>query len=42
MWGRKKMGREISFLCTDTPIPDAVIAELRTLPSVKMAIPLEF
>jgi D-3-phosphoglycerate dehydrogenase len=46
--GRMQVGQEeegnrnIIFLCTDTPIPEDVIAELRSLPSVKMAIPLEF
>jgi len=46
--GRMQVGQEeagnrnIIFLCTDTPIPAHVIDELRSLPSVKSAIPLEF
>ena len=46
--GRMQVGQEqegnrnIIFLCTDTPIPNAVIEELRSLPSVKKAVPLEF
>ncbi|MEW6672033.1 MAG: phosphoglycerate dehydrogenase [Thermodesulfobacteriota bacterium] len=46
--GRMQVGQEeegdrnIIFLCTDTPIPEAVIAELRTLPTVKTVTPLEF
>ncbi len=46
--GRMQVGQEeegnrnIIFLCTDTPIPSAVIDELRSLPSVNKAIPLEF
>jgi D-3-phosphoglycerate dehydrogenase len=46
--GRMQVGQEeegnrnIIFLCTDTPIPKVVIDELRSLPSVNKAIPLEF
>ncbi len=46
--GRMQVGQEmegnrnIIFLCTDTPIPEHVMNELRALPSVKKAIPLEF
>ena len=46
--GRMQVGQEeegdnnIIFLCTDTPIPDTVFEELRSLASVKTAIPLEF
>lgn len=46
--GRMQVGQEqegnrnIIFLCTDTPIPESVLAELRSLPSVNKAIPLEF
>ena len=46
--GRMQVGQEeegdnnIIFLCTDTPIPEAVFEELRNLASVKTAIPLEF
>ncbi|MFZ1985181.1 MAG: phosphoglycerate dehydrogenase [Desulfatitalea sp.] len=34
--------RNIIFLCTDTPIPAAVVEELRGLRTVKSVIPLEF
>jgi len=46
--GRMQVGQEeegdrnIIFLCTDTPIPEDVVAELRTLPTVKTVTPLEF
>lgn len=46
--GRMQVGQEeggdrnIIFLCTDTPIPSEVVAELRALPSVKSVTPLEF
>ncbi len=46
--GRMQVGQEeegdrnIIFLCTDTPIPEDVLAELRTLPTVKTVTPLEF
>ncbi|MFH1981659.1 MAG: phosphoglycerate dehydrogenase [Pseudomonadota bacterium] len=41
--GQDKEGeRNIIFLCTDTPIPDAVYEELRELKSVRTVIPLEF
>ncbi len=41
--GQDKEGeRNIIFLCTDTPIPDAVYEELRQLKSVRTVIPLEF
>jgi D-3-phosphoglycerate dehydrogenase len=46
--GRMQVGQEeegnrnIIFLCTDTAVPERVIEELRTLPSVKRVIPLEF
>lgn len=46
--GRMQVGQEeegdrnIIFLCTDTPIPEAVVAELLTLPTVKTVTPLEF
>jgi D-3-phosphoglycerate dehydrogenase len=41
--GQEEEGdRNIIFLCTDTPIPDKVLAELRTLPTVKTVTPLEF
>uniref|UniRef100_A0A7C4RQ61 D-3-phosphoglycerate dehydrogenase n=1 Tax=Desulfatirhabdium butyrativorans TaxID=340467 RepID=A0A7C4RQ61_9BACT len=46
--GRMQVGQEeegnrnIIFLCTDTPIPQHVIDELRGLASVKKVIPLEF
>lgn len=46
--GRMQVGQEaggdrnIIFLCTDTPIPPAVIEELRSLRTVKIVIPLEF
>jgi D-3-phosphoglycerate dehydrogenase len=34
--------RNIIFLCTDTPIPSAVVEELRGLRTVKSVTPLEF
>lgn len=34
--------RNIIFLCTDQPIPEAVVDELRTLQTVKTVTPLEF
>lgn len=34
--------RNIIFLCTDTPIPNEVVEELRSLKTVKTVIPLEF
>jgi D-3-phosphoglycerate dehydrogenase / 2-oxoglutarate reductase len=34
--------RNIIFLCTDTPIPQDVVEELRSLRTVKLVIPLEF
>lgn len=46
--GRMQVGQEtggdrnIIFLCTDTPIPDNVLDELRSLKTVKIVIPLEF
>ncbi len=46
--GRMQVGQEeegdrnIIFLCTDTPIPDAVLEKLRHLPTVKTVTPLEF
>ncbi len=46
--GRMQVGQEeegdrnIIFLCTDTPIPDHVIEELKGLASVKSVTPLEF
>ncbi len=46
--GRMQVGqdtegqRNIIFMCTDTPIPEAVFTELRELKSVKTALPLEF
>ena len=41
--GQDKEGEHnIIFLCTDTPIPDAVYEELRQLASVRTVIPLEF
>jgi D-3-phosphoglycerate dehydrogenase len=46
--GRMQVGQEeegdrnIIFLCTDTPIPEAVVAELLALPTVKTVTPLEF
>ncbi len=46
--GRMQVGQEeegernIIFLCTDTPIPDYVVEELRALPLVKSVTPLEF
>jgi len=46
--GRMQVGQEeegdrnIIFLCTDTPIPEEVVAELRTLQTVKTVTPLEF
>ncbi len=46
--GRMQVGQEeegdrnIIFLCTDTPIPAAVLEELRSLRTVKSVIPLEF
>jgi len=46
--GRMQVGQEeggdrnIIFLCTDTPIPESVFEELRALPLVKTAMPLEF
>jgi D-3-phosphoglycerate dehydrogenase / 2-oxoglutarate reductase len=41
--GQEEKGdRNIIFLCTDTPIPDSVIEELRNLPLVKSVMPLEF
>jgi D-3-phosphoglycerate dehydrogenase len=41
--GQDKEGeRNIIFLCTDTPIPEAVYEELRGLASVRTVIPLEF
>lgn len=46
--GRMQVGQEeegnrnIIFLCTDTPIPQHVIEELRGLASVNKVIPLEF
>lgn len=46
--GRMQVGQEASgdrniiFLCTDTPIPDHVLDELRSLNTVKIVVPLEF
>ncbi len=46
--GKMQVGQDregennIIFMCTDSPIPDAVFEELRQLGSVRMAIPLEF
>lgn len=46
--GRMQVGQEeegnrnIIFLCTDTPIPDPVLKELRELPLIKIVLPLEF
>jgi D-3-phosphoglycerate dehydrogenase len=46
--GRMQVGQEtggdrnIIFLCTDTPIPEEVQNELRSLTTVKTVIPLEF
>jgi D-3-phosphoglycerate dehydrogenase len=46
--GRMQVGQEtggdrnVIFLCTDTPIPDMVLDELRSLKTVKIVIPLEF
>jgi len=46
--GRMQVGQEeegdrnIIFLCTDTPIPEAVLEELRQLKTVKAVTPLEF
>jgi len=46
--GRMQVGQEeegdrnVIFLCTDTPIPDTVFAELHDLSLVKEVIPLEF
>jgi D-3-phosphoglycerate dehydrogenase / 2-oxoglutarate reductase len=46
--GRMQVGQEedgdrnIIFLATDTPIPQAVVEDLRRLPSVKSVTPLEF
>jgi len=46
--GRMQVGQEeegdrnIIFLCTDTPIPEAVLKELRQLKTVKAVTPLEF
>ena len=46
--GRMQVGQEeegdrnIIFLCTDTPIPEPVLTELRELPTVKTVTPLEF
>jgi D-3-phosphoglycerate dehydrogenase len=46
--GRMQVGQEeggernIIFLCTDTPIPQAVVEELRELKTVKTVTPLEF
>jgi D-3-phosphoglycerate dehydrogenase len=46
--GRMQVGQEtggdrnIIFMCTDTPIPDHVLEELRALRTVKSVIPLEF
>jgi D-3-phosphoglycerate dehydrogenase len=34
--------RNIIFLCTDQPIPENVVEELRTLRTVKTVTPLEF
>jgi len=41
--GQEEEGdRNIIFLCTDIPIPNDVIEELRELPTVKTVTPLEF
>ena len=46
--GRMQVGQEtggdrnVIFLCTDTPIPEDVLDELRSLNTVKIVIPLEF
>lgn len=46
--GRMQVGQEeegdrnIIFLCTDTPIPNHVVEELRSLKTVKTVTPLEF
>jgi D-3-phosphoglycerate dehydrogenase / 2-oxoglutarate reductase len=41
--GQEEKGeRNIIFLCTDTPIPNPVVEELRNLPLVKSVTPLEF
>ncbi len=46
--GRMQVGQEeegnrnIIFLCTDTPIPEPVLQELRELPLIKIVVPLEF
>ena len=46
--GRMQVGQEeegdrnIIFLCTDTPIPEAVLEDLRQLRTVKTVTPLEF
>ncbi len=46
--GRMQVGQEeegdrnIIFMCTDTPIPDEIVAELKELSLVKSVTPLEF
>jgi len=46
--GRMQVGQEeegdrnIIFMCTDTPIPDEIVEELKGLPLVKTVTPLEF
>ncbi len=46
--GRMQVGQEeegdrnIIFLCTDTPIPDDIVEELKSLSLVKSVTPLEF